>query len=126
MAAGGGAPPAEAMRGAKGVSAVIAVVIAVVTFLAGLGIGAYFLAPAPVTGPPRLLLGTNTPFPPFEYYNNTTSGRALVGFDIELVQTLVTRSGYTYEWRDYTDFTALLLAAGSNGVDIPIAAITES
>ena len=125
MATGGGAPPPEAVRGAKGVSAIVTVVVAVLTFVAGIGLG-YFIAPAPVTGPPRLLLGTSTPFPPFEYYNNTTSGRALVGFDIELVQTLVTRSGYTYEWRDYTDFTALLLAVGSNGVDIAIGAITES
>jgi len=125
MAAGGGAPPPEAVRGAKRVSAIVTVVVAVLTFVAGIGLG-YFIAPVPVTGPPRLLLGTNTPFPPFEYYNNTTSGRALVGFDIELVQTLVTRSGYTYEWRDYTDFTALLLAVGSNGVDIAIGAITES
>src|SRR5712692_3942211 len=124
MAAGGVAPPAEAMRGAKGVSSVIVVVIAVVTFLAGLGIGAYVLAPAPTTGPPRLLLGTNTPFPPFEYYTNDTAHR-LIGFDVELIQTLVTRIGYTYEWRDYTDFTALLLAVGSNGVDIAIGAITE-
>src|SRR2546427_7237738 len=125
MATGGGAPPPEAVRGAKGVSAIVTVVVAVLTFVAGIGLG-YFIAPAPATGPPRLLLGTNTPFPPFEYYNNTTSGRALVGFDIELVQTLVTRSGYTYEWRDYTDFTALLLAVGSNGVDIAIGAITLS
>src|SRR5437879_12679221 len=125
MAAGGSAPPREAARGAKGISVVITVVIAVVTFVAGLGLG-YFIAPTPATGPPRLLLGTNTPFPPFEYYNNTTSGRVLVGFDIELIQTLVTRSGYSYEWRDYTDFTALLLAVGSNGVDIAIGAITLS
>src|SRR5207244_5026862 len=84
-----------------------------------------FLAPAPVTGAPRLLLGTNTPFPPFEYYTNDTA-RRLVGFDVELIQTLVTRAGYTYEWRDYTDFTALLLAVGSNGVDVAIGAITLS
>src|SRR5207253_4133112 len=126
MAVGGGVPPPEAARGAKGISVVITVVIAVVTFVAGLGLG-YFIAPAPVTGPPRLLLGTNTPFPPFEYYNNTTGGgRVLVGFDIELIQTLVTRSGYSYEWRDYTDFNALLLAVGANGVDIAIGAITLS
>ena len=125
MAAGGGAPPAEAMRGAKGVSTVIVVVVAVVTFLAGLGIGAYVLAPAPAAPQQRLLLGTNTPFPPFEYYTNTTPPK-LVGFDIELIQTLVTRIGYTYEWRDYTDFTALLLAVSSNGVDVAIGAITES
>src|SRR5256884_4850162 len=125
MAVGGGVPPPEAARGAKGISVVITVVIAVVPFVAGLGLG-YFIAPTPATGPPRLLLGTNTPFPPFEYYNNTTSGRVLVGFDIELIQTLVTRSGYSYEWREYTDFTALLLALGWNGVGIPVGAITLS
>src|SRR5207244_12013190 len=106
MAVGGGVPPPEAARGAKGISVVITVVIAVVTFVAGLGLG-YFIAPTPATGPPRLLLGTNTPFPPFEYYNNTTSGRVLVGFDSELIQTLVPRSGYSYEWRAYPQLPAL-------------------
>src|SRR2546421_4502514 len=112
MATGGGAPPPEAVRGAKGVSAIVTVVVAVLTFVAGIGLG-YFIAPTPATGPPRLLLGTNTPFPPFEYYNNTTSGRVLVGFDIELIQTLVTRSGYSYEWRGHTPLTPPLLPARS-------------
>ena len=40
MAEGGAAPPAAAMRGGKGVSSVIAIVVAVITFLAGLGVGA--------------------------------------------------------------------------------------
>ncbi|TLZ44227.1 MAG: transporter substrate-binding domain-containing protein [Methanobacteriota archaeon] len=123
MAEGGGAPPAAAMRGAKGVSAVVAVIVAVVTFVAGVGIGIYVLAPAPAAGPPRLVLGTNTPFPPFEYYTNTTPQK-LIGFDVELIQTLVTRIGYTYEWRDYQDFTALLASVAANGTDIAIGAIT--
>src|SRR5256886_2615347 len=71
MAEGGGAAPAEAMRGAKGISSVIVVVIAIVPFVAGLGIGAVFLAPPPA---PRtvttLFLGTNTPFPPLEFRNS--------------------------------------------------------
>ena len=111
------------MRGAKGVSAVVAVIVAVVTFVAGVGIGIYVLAPAPAAGPPRLVLGTNTPFPPFEYYTNTTPQK-LIGFDVELIQTLVTRIGYTYEWRDYQDFTALLASVAANGTDIAIGAIT--
>jgi polar amino acid transport system substrate-binding protein len=121
MAEGGGAPPAEAMRKGKGVSGVIAIVVAIITFLAGLGVGAVFLAPAPPTAAPKLLLGTNTPFPPFEYYDQQ---ERLVGFDVELIQTLVTRAGYSYEWRDFTDFTALLLAVSASGVDIAIGAIT--
>ncbi len=108
------------MRGAKGVSVVVVVVVAVVTFLGGLGVGAFVLAPAPATGPPKLVLGTNTPFPPFEYYEGTK----LVGFDVELIQTLVTRIGYGYEWRDYQDFTALLSAVAANGTDIAVGAIT--
>jgi len=124
MAAGGAEAPAAAMRGAKGVSAVITIVVAVITFIAGVGIGFYVLAPAPPTGPPKLVLGTNTPFPPFEYYKANTTPPQLIGFDIELIQTLVTRIGYTYEWRDYQDFTALLASVAANGTDIAIGAIT--
>jgi polar amino acid transport system substrate-binding protein len=121
MATGGGAPPLEAVRGSKGVSAIIAVVLAIVTFLAGVGVGAFVLAPAPAPALPKLLLGTNTPFPPFEFYDES---ERLVGFDIELIQTLVTRAGYSYEWRDFTDFTALLLAVSAGGIDIGVAATT--
>jgi ABC-type amino acid transport substrate-binding protein len=130
MAEGGGAPPADAMRAPKGVSTVITIVIAVVTFLGGLGVGAFFLAPAPATMVPpcaapgtnvtSLLLGTNTPFPPFESRQGTT----LVGFDIELIQELVKRAGYACEWVDFRDFNALLAAVASGGVDVAIGAIT--
>ena len=122
MATGGSAPPSEAMRGSKGVSVIVAAVVAVVVFVGGLGVGAFFLAPAPAPAGPKLLLGTNTPFPPFEYYDNNV----LVGFDIELIQTMVKRAGYTYEWRDYTDFTALLLAVSARGVDVAVGAITSN
>lgn len=120
MAEGGAGPPVEAMRGAKGVSTIVVAVIAVVVFLAGLGVGALVLAPQPPAERPKLLLGTNTPFRPFEYYE----GDNLVGFDVELIQTLVTRAGYSYEWRDFTDFTALLLAVSAGGVDVGAAATT--
>ena len=124
MAEGGGAPPSEAMRGAKGVSSVIVVVIAIITFVAGLGIGAVFLTPPPA---PRtvstLFLGTNTPFPPFEFRNSTTD--ALEGFDIELIQALITRSGYTqYQWTDFRDFQPLLTAVAAGRIDIGVGAIT--
>ena len=124
MAEGGGATPAEAMRGAKGISSVIVVVIAIITFVAGLGIGAVFLAPPPA---PRtvttLFLGTNTPFPPFEFRNSTTDN--LEGFDVELIQTIITRAGYTqYEWTDFRDFQPLLTAVGAGRIDIGIGAIT--
>jgi len=121
MAGGASAPPADAMRGAKGVSTVVVLIIAIVVFLGGLGVGAFFLAPTPPPAREKLLLGTNTPFPPFEYYDANDN---LVGFDIELIQAMVTRAGYAYEWRDFTDFIALLLATSAEGVDVAIGAIT--
>lgn len=130
MAEGGGAPPAEAMRKPKGVSAIVVIVVAVITFLGGVGLGALVFAPATVAAVPpcaapgtnvtSLLLGTNTPFPPFESRQGTT----LVGFDIELIQDLVKHAGYACEWVDFRDFNALLAAVASGGVDVAIGAIT--
>ena len=119
MAAGGGAPPTEAVRGARGVSAVLAVIVAIVTFAAGLGAGWLVFGQAPAAKQ-VLLLGTNTPFPPFE----SNVGGSIIGFDADLIQEMVTRGGYAYEWRDYRDFTALLAATAAQGVDIAIGAIT--
>jgi ABC-type amino acid transport substrate-binding protein len=130
MAEGGGAPPAEALRGPKGVSAIVTIAVAVLTFVAGLGLGVFVLAPPPVAAVPpcaapgtnvtSLLLGTNTPFPPFESRQGTT----LVGFDIELLQSLVKRAGYACEWVDFRDFDALLAAVAAGGVDVAASAIT--
>jgi ABC-type amino acid transport substrate-binding protein len=123
MAEGGVAPPPEAMRKGGGVSAVVAIAIAVVTFLGGLGVGAFVLVPAPTPAKPLLVLGTNTPFPPFEDYDDNQN---LVGFDIDLVQEMATRAGYTYAWRDFTDFDALLFAIAARGVDVGVGALTQN
>ncbi len=125
MVEGGGAPPPEAVRGgaAKGVSIVVAIIIAVVTFVAGLGIGALFLAPAPTTAAvTHLFVGTNTPFPPFEFRNATTD--IIEGFDIDLIGAILTRSGYTFEMNDFRDFGALLTAVGEGKMDVAVSAIT--
>src|SRR5207247_10352006 len=132
MAAGGAAPPAEAMRGAKGVSVVIVAVVAVVLFVAGVGVGWLVFSP-PAKRASKLFLGTNTPFPPFESRNATSD--ALEGFDIDLIQTIVQRGwGYTecsdtvtnhcYEWNDFRDFSALLAAVSVGRMDTAVGAIT--
>src|SRR6266540_3256848 len=93
MAEGGGVPPAEAMRGAKGVSIGIVAVVAVILFFAGVGVGWLVFSPPPAKVS-KLFLGTNTPFPPFESRNVTSD--KLEGFDIDLIQTIVQRGwGYT-------------------------------
>src|SRR5436309_14441862 len=100
MAAGGGAPPAEAMRGAKGVSIVIVAVVAVILFLAGVGVGWLVFSP-PAKRVSKLFFGTNTPFPPFEFYNNST----LTGFDVDLIKEFVHRS------RGYNECTVTVTTA---------------
>jgi ABC-type amino acid transport substrate-binding protein len=132
MAAGGSAPPVEAMRGAKGVSVVIVAVVAIVLFGAGVGVG-WLVFSAPPAKVSKLFLGTNTPFPPFESRNATTD--VLEGFDIEVIQTIVQRGwGYSacsdtvkdrcYEWNDFRDFSALLAAVSVGRMDIAVGAIT--
>ena len=123
MVEGGGAPPPEAVRRGRGVSAAVTVVVAIVTFLAGLGAGAIFLVAPPAPAKPLLVLGTNTPFEPFEFYDANDN---LVGFDVELIQEMVTRAGFTYTWRDFTSFDPLLFAIAAEGVDVGVGALTQN
>ncbi len=135
MAEGGVAPPAEAVRGARGVSIAIVAVVAVVVFLGGVGVGWLVFSP-PAKQVTKLFLGTNTPFPPFEYYQETPSGdNNLTGFDIDLIEAIVKRGwGFQectgtvtdrcYEWTDFQTFLPLLAAVGEGRIDIGIGAIT--
>ena len=119
------------MRGAKGVSVVIVAVVAVVLFVAGVGIGWLVFSP-PAKKVSKLFLGTNTPFPPFEFYD---SNDVLAGFDIDLIQEVVHRGwGFNecigtvtnscYEWTDFTTFLPLLASVGEGRIDIGVGAIT--
>ena len=124
-----GQPPAEAMkRGRGGRRAVFGLVVAIVAFLAGLGTGFVFFSPKP---PAKLIVGTNTPFPPFEFRNATTD--TIEGFGIDLITAVLDRMGYqrtndpaTTEWElfDFRDFSALLAAVGTGRVDIAESSIT--
>jgi polar amino acid transport system substrate-binding protein len=124
MAEGGGAAPPEARRSgaAKGVGTAIVVVIAVITFLAGIGVGWFVFKPAP----PRstFVVGTNVPFPPFESYNDT-SGQ-FEGFDIDLSQLFANALGRTLVVRNFNSFDLLLATVGQGGVDLAASGITMS
>jgi ABC-type amino acid transport substrate-binding protein len=116
----GGAPPPAAMRG--GMGAGIVAVIAVVLFVVGF-VGGIFAAPAifPPASPDVLVVGTNTPFAPFEFRDEDG---ALVGFTIELVEEIATRAGLTVEWRDFNVWESLLLAGQTGAVDMIAASMT--
>lgn len=124
MTEGGGAPPPEATRGGAGrsVGLALTVVIAVVTFLAGLGIGYFVFTPPPAKV--TFVVGTNVPFPPFESYNDT-SGK-YEGFDIDIAQLVANALGREMVVRNFQDFGVLLTTVGHGGVDMAVSAITMS
>jgi polar amino acid transport system substrate-binding protein len=100
----------------------ITIVIAIVTFVAGLGLGYFIFNPPPAKA--VLVVGTNVPFPPFESYNDT-SGK-YEGFDIDIAQLIANALGEQMQVRNFQDFGVLLTTVGRGGVDMAVSAITMS
>lgn len=123
MAEGGAPPPAAMKRGmSSGMSVVIVIVVAILAFLAG----GYLLGPI-VAAPPQLetiVIGTNTPFPPFEDRDPDT--KAVFGFDVDLMNEVGKRNGWNVVWRNFQDWDALLAAIQFEGVDVGASAITSN
>jgi len=118
------APPPEAVRGgvSKTLFVVTVVVVAIIAFLGGVGVSSVLFPPGPSLT--TIVVGTNTPFPPFESRNPTTL--KLEGFDIDLVNEIGRRNGWNVVWRDFQDWDALLLAIQFEGVDMGASSITSS
>ncbi len=118
------APPPEAVRGgvSKTLFAGAVVIVAIIAFLGGLGVAPVLFPQGPALQ--NMVVGTNTPFPPFESRNPTT--RQLEGFDIDLMNEIGKRNGWNVVWRDFQDWDALLLAIRFQGVDIGASSITSS
>lgn len=119
----GGAPPPEARRGrvSAAVFAITVVVVAVAAFGGGLALSSTLFPPKPQL--PTYVVGTNTPFPPFEYYDTNLN---LIGFDIDLTNALAAKLSHQVIWRDFQDFDALLSAVQFSGVDMAASSITSS
>jgi len=78
--------PAAARAGvSRGVYVGTVVLIAIIAFVAGLGLsGVIFPRPTTTVQPP-LIVATNTPFPPFE----SGDGANVVGFDIDVIGEII-------------------------------------
>ncbi len=117
----GEAPPSAAVRGGVSTS-VFAIGIVVVAILAF--VGGAFLGPVIFPGPQAVLsIATNTPFPPFEFRDESGT---LVGFDIDLISEIMRRMNQEFRFVDFRDFGALLAAVQEEQVDLAASAITSS
>jgi polar amino acid transport system substrate-binding protein len=67
----------------------------------------------------KIIVGTSADYPPFEY----VQGGEIVGFDIELITTLLENLGYTVEVKDI-GFDSLVPSLESGKIDVIAAAMT--
>jgi ABC-type amino acid transport substrate-binding protein len=72
--------------------------------------------------PPRdmLMVGVNTPFPPFEYM----IGDRVVGFDIDLAGAIADKLNRKLVIKDFSDFAAIFPAVETGSIDMAISGIT--
>lgn len=105
----------------RGESRMPVVIAAIVVFIAVL-IWAILSTVAKVSAPGKdtLVVGVNTPFPPFEDRN----GEKVVGLDIDLVIFLAESLGKKVTLKDFSEFDALLPALQNGSLDIVISAVT--
>jgi len=115
------APPPEAVRGgvSKTLFVVVVIIVAIMSLLAGIGIGTVFFQPKG-----RFVVGINAPFPPFESYNDTTG--TYEGFDVAIAQLIADALGKEIVVRNFNDFGVLLTTVKVGGVDMAASAITMS
>lgn len=69
----------------------------------------------------KLYVGTNAEFPPYEYLE----GNKIVGFDVELMELLGEKIGYTIVWRNMT-FDGLIPALQTDKIDAIIAGMGQT
>ncbi len=69
----------------------------------------------------KIVIGTSSGYAPFEMVNK--DGK-LIGFDIALGERIAKELGVTLEWKDMSEFTALIPALEAGQVDLVIAGMS--
>jgi polar amino acid transport system substrate-binding protein len=102
---------------------VVVLVVAIVMFLGGIGVGSVFFTRAPA--PPRttLIVAVQAPFPPFMDFN-TSVDIGFQGFEVDILQRIGTELNRTLVLRQFSSFTTLLAETGRGAVDMASASIT--
>lgn len=70
-------------------------------------------------------IGTNSGYPPYEFYINKDGKKELVGFEVDLANELAKELGVEVEWVDM-DFDGLIPALLSNKIDVIMAGISPT
>ena len=74
---------------------------------------------APAAEAKVLKVATNVAFPPYEFYENEQA----VGIDVEIIQAICDKLGYTMELSDM-EFGSIITAVASGKIDVGFGAIT--
>ncbi|MCR5099859.1 MAG: transporter substrate-binding domain-containing protein [Butyrivibrio sp.] len=73
----------------------------------------------------KLIVGTASGYPPYEFVDITSVDQTVIGVDMELAQSIADELGVTLEIQDMT-FTALLAAIPAGKVDMAIAGVSPT
>ena len=73
----------------------------------------------------KLVIGTASGFPPYEFIDTSKSEKTVTGIDIKLAQAIADKLGVKLEVQDM-NFSAILSSIAANKVDIAISGITPT
>ncbi|MDF9866595.1 ABC-type amino acid transport substrate-binding protein [Bacilli bacterium PM5-3] len=72
-----------------------------------------------------IVIGTNSGYPPYEFYDTTGGKKTLAGYDIDLGNAIGKKLGVKVEWKDM-DFDALVPSLASGQIDIVLAGMVDT
>ena len=73
----------------------------------------------------KIVIGTNSGYPPYEFYDTRDGKKELVGYDIDLGEAIAKELGVELEWQDI-DFDALIPSLQSAKFDIILAGMVNT
>lgn len=103
--------------------AVVTVVVAIISFVVGLFAHPFVFPPAEqdpvwarVTKTGKIIVGTEPGWPPYEYMDEQGN---IIGFEIDITESIARRLGLTVEWRDM-GFDAIIPAVQAMDIDLGV------
>ena len=73
----------------------------------------------------KIVIGTNSGYPPYEFYDTRDNKKELIGVDIDLGNMIGEELGVEVEWKDM-DFDALIPQLMAGNIDIILAGMVDT